>query len=71
MRDADRINFVLDKIRQLWLQNPDLRLGQLLIIAVEPKKPCPELFYLEEKDLLRKLEEQLQFASSGPSKKNS
>jgi len=56
MRDPDRINIVLEKIRRLWLHDPDIRLGQLLINLVEPKSPCPELFYLEEKELLRKLD---------------
>jgi hypothetical protein len=57
MRDPDRINTVLDKIRLIWLRDPDVRLGQLLIAAVGPKNPCPELFYIEEKDLMKRLEE--------------
>lgn len=60
MRDPDRINTVLEKIRQLWLRDPDMRLGQLLIAAVRPKDPCPELFYIEESDLIEKLDEYFQ-----------
>jgi len=56
MRDPDRINTVLDKIRRIWLRDADLRLGQLLIAAVEPENPCPELFYIEENDLVKRLE---------------
>ncbi len=57
MRDPDRINTVLERIRYIWLQDPDLRLGQLLMAAVGPKDPCSELFYIEEKDLMKRLEE--------------
>ncbi len=31
MRDEKRIDKILDKIRDTWKQNPDMRLGQLLI----------------------------------------
>ena len=57
MRDPDRINIVLEEIRRIWLHDPDLRLGQLLMVAVRPKDSCPELFYIEEKDLMKRLEE--------------
>lgn len=52
MRDARRISEVLDSLRQVWEQHPDLRLGQLLVIAARPKEPCPELFHIEDQALL-------------------
>lgn len=33
----------------------DLRLGQLLINAVRPPSPCPELFYAEDDKLIEGL----------------
>lgn len=33
MRDPDRIDRILDKIRIVWLENPVQRLGQLLVNA--------------------------------------
>jgi hypothetical protein len=42
-------------LRTVWEQQPDLRLGQLLVIAARPKEPCPEVFYMEDEVLMREL----------------
>ena len=55
MRDPARIDLVLSAIREVWLQHPDMRLGQLLINAVRPSDPCPELFSLEDAPLVSKV----------------
>lgn len=34
MRDRDRINRIVEKLKTAWIHNPDLRLGQLLMNAV-------------------------------------
>lgn len=34
MRDPNRIPLVLDLIKQIWQQNPDLRLGQVIINSI-------------------------------------
>jgi hypothetical protein len=52
MRDPKRIPRILEKLRQLWEQSPDLRLGQL----VENCKSFSELpgaptFYLEDDEM--------------------
>ena len=65
MRDPERINAVLENIRQIWLREPDTRLGQMLIKVVRPQNPCPELFYLEEKDLLAKLDTYVKGSRAG------
>jgi hypothetical protein len=57
MRDPGRIEKVLAAIHEAWLENPDLRLGQLLINAVRPADPCPELYSIEDTKLLRKLKD--------------
>jgi len=56
MRDPKRIATVLEALRQAWEQQPDLRLGQLLVIAAMPREPCPELFNVEDQVLLQGLE---------------
>ena len=65
MRDIDRIDAVLEKIRQIWLREPDTRLGQMLIKVVRPQNPSPELFYLEEKELLAKLDTYVKRSRAG------
>ena len=58
MRDPARIDGMLEAVRRAWMRYPDLRLGQLLVIAVKPSEPCPDVFYVEDSVLLRKLANQ-------------
>jgi hypothetical protein len=63
MRDPARIDIVLSAVRRIWEQHPDLRLGQLLVIATRPKDPCSEVFNVEDESVLEGLaayERQLQ-----------
>ena len=55
MRDPVRIDDALATLRAVWSESPDLRLGQLLVNAVRPAEPCPEIFYVEDDVLLLKL----------------
>jgi hypothetical protein len=55
MRDPGRIEQVLAAVRSIWAENPDLRLGQLIVNAVRPSDPCPEVFAVEDAELVRKL----------------
>ncbi len=55
MRDPARIEDVLAALRAAWVEAPDLRLGQLIVNAVCPKEPCPEVFYAEDDLLLQRL----------------
>lgn len=52
MRDKKRIPKMLNQLEQIWNENPDLRLGQLIAIATRPKNPCPEIFYIEDEEIL-------------------
>jgi hypothetical protein len=52
MRDIERIDKVLETLRRVWLQTPDSRLGQLIMNATG----VTDMYYLEEVELLRKLE---------------
>jgi len=55
MRDPERIERVLATLKRVWEQQPDLRLGQLIVVAAKPKQPCPEVFYVEDDALLQGL----------------
>lgn len=63
MRDADRIDPTLDKIRQVWYSHPDMRLMQLLenCKQIEPGvlyygHGCC-MYYMEDDELVERLEE--------------
>ncbi len=55
MRDPARIDDILEALRAAWVESPDLRLGQLVVNAIRPTRPCPDVFYAEDDALLRGL----------------
>jgi hypothetical protein len=61
MRDPARIDRILEAVRQVWVKDPDLRLGQLIVNAIRPSQPCPQIFGAEdtvlEKGLARYLKD--------------
>jgi hypothetical protein len=56
VRDPRRIDDVLLAIAEVWALDPDLRLGQLLVNAVRPGEPCPELSGVEDGELVRRVQ---------------
>ena len=52
MRDPDRISDVLDRLKEIWLKYPDLRLGQLIGNVLQD----PVLYYIEDKELVDRLD---------------
>lgn len=54
MRDAKRIERILNNINELWLKNPDLRLMQLLMNALNLNQ---DPYYVEDDILEKRLEE--------------
>ena len=57
MRDKSRIPKVLKLVEEVWTENPDFRLGQLIVNAVRPNAPTPEVFSVEDEILEKKLGE--------------
>ena len=53
MRDARRIDVILQELSNLWHKYPDLRLGQLICNVIQD----PALYYIEDKELIEKLKE--------------
>ena len=46
-RDPTRINGVVNKLREVWERNPDLRLAQLVFNVSGATQPYPEIFHLD------------------------
>jgi hypothetical protein len=56
VRDPRRIDDVLLAIAEVWALDPDLRLGQLLVNAVRPGEPGPEVSGIEDAELVRRVQ---------------
>jgi len=54
MRDKNRIPVILDKLKEKWEKNPDLRFCQLLHNTIYPS--TIPMFYLEDDILLELIE---------------
>lgn len=57
MRDPKRIKPLLEKIEKLWTNNPDYRLGQLIMVITKTDEHNPKLFNMEEDEFEIKTEE--------------
>ncbi len=57
-RDPNRIAPMLDALRQVWEANPDLRLAQIVSNAARGHGAWPDVFSVEDDDLMRGLETQ-------------
>lgn len=66
MRDPARIDQMLEMLREVWKRSPDLRLGQLIVNAVRPQEPCPEVFSIEDTMLTHRLERMLKDLPAPP-----
>lgn len=65
MRDPERIGPMLDAVRKIWEANPDLRLAQIISNAARSHTAWPDVFSVEDRDLMRGLE-QMQQRSGKP-----
>ena len=43
---TEEIETIVKLLRAAWLANPELRLGQLVVAAVQPTNPVPEVFHV-------------------------
>lgn len=51
MRDISRIDAILEELKIIWKEVPDLRLGQLVLNVLQD----PALYYVEDADLVKYL----------------
>lgn len=56
MRDPDRIPELCALLERAWRLDPDMRLGQLIVCAIRPSTPCPQIFHPEDSHTQRGLE---------------
>ena len=59
-RDPKRITGLLKVLEETWREEPDFRLGQIIVSAAilsGRKFVCPEIFNLEDEDMLKGIEE--------------
>lgn len=54
-RDPARIEPILDALRQVWQKCPDLRLGQIVSNAARGNAAWPDVFNVEDDEVLRGL----------------
>jgi len=58
-RDPARITGMLKALEREWREWPDQRLGQIIVNATRYHRPslvCPEVFYIEDDELLKGFE---------------
>lgn len=55
MSQSTRQKDLLDALVAAWEAHPELRLGLLLVNAVSPKEPAPEIFHMHDQVLLNRL----------------
>jgi len=53
MRDPNRIPIILSKLEQIWKENPDMRLGQLIVNAARPETANSSIFHIEDEEMLQ------------------
>lgn len=61
MRDKDRINIILLKLKRIWEENPDLRFGQL-ISNIYSELGYSDPFYVEDTELDNYLDEAIKLS---------
>ena len=57
----ENIHHLLESIIRVKAKYPELRLGQLLVNAIDLKQPCPEIFHIKDNELADRIK---QFSST-------
>ena len=60
MRDPKRIDEICETIRKEWHKVPDWRLGQLLVNSLRGHRCYPDLFYVEDDELMKLLNKMME-----------
>lgn len=63
MRDPNRIERILNKIEAIWINEPDIRLGQMLVNFAPPRLQN-DIFYLEDDELEKELDKEIEMIIS-------
>jgi uncharacterized protein YihD (DUF1040 family) len=54
-RKPERIDPVIELLREAWQLAPDLRLTQLVVNAAEASGSCAPIYYIEDDEMERRL----------------
>lgn len=54
-RSEEEMELILSEIKKIWMENPYLRLGQLISNKVSTK--MNDLFYVEDEDFMKLIKE--------------
>lgn len=57
MRDVNRIPILMWKLQEFWMSNPDLRLGQIMMIAGKQLE-LDDIWNVEDEELIEALVEE-------------
>ncbi len=53
--EPDNEGEVIEAIRDAWKKHPNMRLTQLIFNAVPTTERCPEVFYVDDSELIKLL----------------
>lgn len=58
MRDPKRIDKILNRLKKVWRNNPDLRLGQLILNTFSIHNGVDSMVYrMEDEEFIKKIED--------------
>lgn len=60
VRDPNRIDELLERLKTVWKKQPDLRLGQIIINAGRFTLGLDDVFYVEDEQLVKAIESELE-----------
>ncbi|WP_106094885.1 hypothetical protein [Enhygromyxa salina] len=66
MGDPSRISEVCALLERAWSSAPSMRLGQLIVVAIAPTQPCPQVFAAEDNRTRAGLERVLERGGARP-----
>jgi uncharacterized protein YihD (DUF1040 family) len=55
LRDLERIDKILELLREVWTKVPDWRLTQLVVNASDTDHDCGPVFYMEDEEFEQRL----------------
>ncbi len=59
-RDPDRIDRMIELLRQAWHASPDMRLTQLIINVSDIHHDCGPIYYLEDTEMEANLHHEIE-----------
>lgn len=61
MRNPERIDIIIDKLRETWVKSPNLRFHQMLENIMREDKIDSSWYYLEDEEFEKRIDEWNEF----------